>query len=154
MEKLVMNLDPRKFLINLIGIIVATIFIIYASTTYAKQTKIVQLPGPAMYCGPYNDLLETISHYSEEKFLVLSGKQDNAEDIYYTIHRNLKTGAWSFVAHNIKNAPKNVACLMNGGFKSYILPSMKELEPMITKQINGLDKIKPTKETKNNDKKT
>ena len=127
---------------------------IHLLINHTKQTKIVQLPGPAMYCGPYDDLLKTISHYSEEKFLVLSGKQDNAEDIYYTIHRNLKTGAWSFVAHNIKNAPKNVACLMNGGFKSYILPSMKELEPMITKQINGLDKIKPTKETKNNDKKT
>jgi hypothetical protein len=55
------------------------------------------------------------------------------------MHRNAKTGTWTFIAYHIPKAPVGTVCVLNGGLSSYILPDINAIKKMLEKQSQGFD---------------
>ena len=123
-------------------IIFATAYFNIANTKELDNTTLRKMPGPPMYCGAHKGLSKILKRLKEEEFIVLTGEQIASTEAYLIIYRNTNTGSWSVVAYNLNGAPANIACLLNGGTKSYILPSIEDITPMIEKQNDGLDPFK------------
>tara|TARA_R110002020_G_C16082184_1_gene757150 strand:- start:109 stop:564 length:456 start_codon:yes stop_codon:yes gene_type:complete len=113
-----------------------------ARTQEVDSIPIYKVPGPPMYCGERKDLTKTLNGFKEEELVVLTGTEINSAEPYQIIYRNINTGSWSIIMYNISGAPPNISCLLSGGPKSYILPSIEDIIPMIEKQKKGLDTFK------------
>ena len=129
-------------LIFIFLIIFAVAYFNIAHTQELNSTTLRKIPGPPMYCGEHERLSKILKRLKEEEFVVLTGEQIASTESYLIIYRNINTGSWSIVAYNLSGAPANIVCLLNGGPKSYILPSIEDITPMIEKQKNGLDPFK------------
>ena len=112
-------------------IIFAVAYFNIADTKELDNTTLRKMPGPPMYCGAHKGLSKILKRLKEEEFIVLTGEQIASTEAYLIIYRNTNTGSWSVVAYNL-----------NGGTKSYILPSIEDITPMIEKQNDGLDTFK------------
>ena len=120
----------------------ATAYFNIANTKELDNTTLRKMPGPPVYCGDHKGLNKVLEGLKEEEFIVLIGEQIASTEPYLIIYRNTNTGSWSVVAYNLNGAPANIACLLNGGTKSYILPSIEDITPMIEPQNDGLDPFK------------
>ena len=144
MEIKITHLKSR--IAELVFVFLIIFSVMYSSVTYSQES-ITPVQGPTMFCGDKLDLEKTLSNYKEQEFIILWGGALTAESIYYILNRNINTGSWSLIAYNIQNAPKNVACLMSGGSKSFLAPDISALEYMLKKQKEGYDKpIDPNSE--------
>ena len=144
MEIKITHLKSR--IAELVFVFLIIFSVMYSSVTYSQES-ITPVQGPTMFCGDKLDLEKTLSNYKEQEFIILWGGALTAESIYYILNRNINTGSWSLIAYNIQNAPKNVACLMSGGSKSFLAPDINALENMLKKQKEGYDKpIDPNSE--------
>lgn len=129
-------------LIFIFLIIFAVAYFNIAHTQELNNTSVYKMPGPPMFCGEQKDLTKTLKELKEEEFIVLTGTQISSSEPYQVLYRNIDTGSWTIVIYNIRGAPSNVCCFLSGGPKSYILPSIEDITPMIEKQKNGLDPFK------------
>jgi len=127
-------------------LIFSVIYFNIAHTQELKDTAVYKMPGPPMFCGVQQELTETLKNLKEEEFVVLTGVEISSTEPYQILYRNISTGSWSIVIYNIRGAPPNISCLLSGGPKSYILPNIDDIIPMIEKQNNGLDPYKPLEE--------
>ena len=123
-------------------IIFAVAYFNIAHTQELNNTSVYKMPGPPMFCGEQKDLTKTLKELKEEEFIVLTGTQISSSEPYQVLYRNIDTGSWTIVIYNIRGAPSNISCLLSGGPKSYILPNIEDIIPMIEKQKKGLDTFK------------
>jgi len=132
----------KEIMIELIIVFLIIFSIFYSNIAYSQQIiqDVVPVQGPAMFCGNKLDLKKTIDSYREQEFIILSGAMTENNSVYYILHRNPDTSSWSLIAYNITNAPKEIACLMGGGSKSFIAPDITSLNYMLQKQKEGYDK--------------
>ena len=96
------------------------------------------MTGPPMICGKKTDLMSHAKIYKETQFMVFQEERTN-EKAYFVLHRNAKTGTWTFIAYNIPDAPPGIICVLHGGMASYILPNIEEIKKMLKKQDSGFD---------------
>jgi hypothetical protein len=97
------------------------------------------MPGPPMMCGSPDMVVGLSEKFKENEFMVLQTDKANAGP-YYVLYRNTNTGTWSMIAFNVPNAPPDIICMVQGGYSSYILPDLKEINKMLKKQEDGLDR--------------
>lgn len=145
MKEILMNY--RNLAEEIVFILLLLFAISYSPVAYSQEISkntIVPMQGPAMYCGDKNNLKNTLDKYKEQEFVALTGHVLSNDNPYYILYRNFNTGSWSLIVYNVRNAPKDVACLMSGGEKSFVVPDIKALTEMLNKQDKGFDPPVPT----------
>ena len=115
----------------------------YSIVLFSTVSLAQMVPGPLMACGDIGKMSSFPQKYEETEFMVLQLDKNNI-NAYYILYRNEKSGAWTFIAFNIPNAPSEFICVLNGGLSSYILPDIDAINEMLDKQQEGLDEpLKP-----------
>ena len=119
-------------------IIIFLLSILYTKS-FAKDRLIIA--GPPIFCKHIKGTKESIDLYKEEDLIILM--QTNASGLYFIIYRNVNTGSWSLIGYNLPHPsiPKDKSCLMLGGSSSLIISNLDDLEKIINKQNEGLDKF-------------
>jgi hypothetical protein len=120
----------------LIGILIVLLIIFGRSSLVNAQQPQLR-SGPPIYCGMKAVIEGTVRKFKEAELSVLA--KLNPEGLYFILFRNLNTGSWTIVAHNVPNIPSSYSCIMLSGNSSFILPDMKELQKALDKQKEGLD---------------
>ena len=117
-------------------LLISTAILLFSTTVSFAQV----MAGPPMMCGATEMIMDMSVHkFKETEFMVLQTDKENSGP-YYVLYRNVNTGTWSMIAFNVPNAPPDIICMVQGGYSSYILPDLKEINKMLKKQENGLDK--------------
>ena len=116
-------------------LLISTAILLFSTTVSFAQV----MAGPPMMCGSPKMIVGLSEKFKETEFMVLQTDKENSGP-YYVLYRNVNTGTWSMIAFNVPNAPPDIICMVKGGYSSYILPDLKEINKMLKKQENGLDK--------------
>lgn len=119
-------------------VIIIIPIIIFGLISVANAQQPQMRSGPPVYCGFKKIIDVNIRKFKETELSVLAKK--NPEGLYFILFRNLNTGSWTIVAHNVPNVPHEYSCIMLSGDSSFIIPDMKELQEALDKQKKGLDK--------------
>ena len=141
-------IENLKFMIYIkkhFCLIIFVLIIIFGLVSLANAQQPQMRSGPPIYCGLKAIIEGTVRKFKETELSVLA--KSNPEGLYFIFFRNLNTGSWTIVAHNVPNIPSSYSCIMLSGNSSFILPDIKELQEALDKQKEGLaEEIDPSLE--------
>ena len=141
-------IENLKFMIYIkkhFCLIIFVLIIIFGFVSLANSQQTQMRSGPPIYCGLKAIIEGTVRKFKETELSVLA--KLNPEGLYFILFRNLNTGSWTIVAHNVPNIPSSYSCIMLSGNSSFILPDIKELQEALDKQKEGLaEEIDPSLE--------
>ena len=141
-------IENSKFMVYIkkyFYLIIFVLIIIFGLVSLANAQQPQMRSGPPIYCGLKAIIEGTVRKFKETELSVLA--KSNPEGLYFIFFRNLNTGSWTIVAHNVPNIPSSYSCIMLSGNSSFILPDIKELQEALDKQKEGLaEEIDPSLE--------
>ena len=124
-----------KTLILSIGLV----FIYTESNAEQKKTLWIA-QGPPVVCGTKQETRKVSKRHDETEIMVLQEYNNDQAKSYFILYRNIKSGSWTIVGYNLRNASPDISCILTAGMVSYILPDIELLSEALNRQKDGLTK--------------